>query len=193
MSIKGENDALTFLNECGGFTSLAEAERRYGWELRELLACQSLFGQLAKRPPVTWADYVQTLISPGSYLHPGMLNDIQRSASHTVEFRWKDSGSVHWHGAAHLAVIKTTNVVATILATIEIDHLRGAKFGLCARPDCPKFFEITSNHDRIYCSQECGHLVSVRNTRERQRSAHAKASLKKASKKAGTKKPPRRR
>jgi hypothetical protein len=176
MAIKGEEDALRFLNECGSFTSLADAESRHGWELRELLACQSLFGQLTTRPPSTWGHYAQTLISPGSYLHPGMLNDIQRSASHTVEFHWKDLRPVHWHGATHLAVIKTTNVVATILATIEIDHLRGATFRLCARPDCPRSFEITSKHNRIYCSQECGHLVSVRNTRER-RGQHAQRQV----------------
>jgi hypothetical protein len=54
-----------------------------------------------------------------------------------------------------------------ILTTITFDKFRGIKFANCARPDCPNPpYEITSKHGRMYCSQYCAHLESVRRKRK---------------------------
>jgi hypothetical protein len=193
MGLRGEQDVMTFLRKFGTMTPLSESESASGWQLTEILALQRLFGELARRSPETWSGIELPPNSPPSWsrISEGALNSLLRSARPTITFEW--TGGVltrQLYGAKHLAVVWAHDIVSAIIATIEIDHLRGAKFGLCARPDCPRFFEKVSNHNKIYCTQKCGHLVSVRNTRERQRSARAKASLKKASKKAGTKKPP---
>lgn len=52
-----------------------------------------------------------------------------------------------------------------IRATITIDFLYETKFRACARPDCPKTYQVRSKHPRKFCSQYCGHLVSQRRKR----------------------------
>ncbi|MBA3913440.1 MAG: hypothetical protein H0X25_06220 [Acidobacteriales bacterium] len=66
--------------------------------------------------------------------------------------------------------IRTTSCKAALCITVTSDLLRGVKFGLCARPDCPQpVFARESNHDRVFCSQYCGHLESVRRNRAAKR------------------------
>jgi hypothetical protein len=52
-----------------------------------------------------------------------------------------------------------------IVATIQVDHVRGARFSSCQRPDCHTVYQLESLHKRKYCSHECGHLESMRRTR----------------------------
>jgi len=61
--------------------------------------------------------------------------------------------------------VSTVECEPAIRATVAIDLLRKAKFGICARRDCKQPFAITSHHRRKYCSQYCGHLESVRRSR----------------------------
>ena len=128
-----------------------------------------MFTELATRSPETWNEYAQGLISPKSIVHRGIVSALALSSKHKIEFHWKGKPPVDWYGARNLAVIETTDALSAIVTTIELDHLRGAKFGACARTDCPQFFEITSNHKRKYCSQYCAHFASVRRTRARQK------------------------
>ena len=58
-----------------------------------------------------------------------------------------------------------------IVDTIIIDLLTKAKFRLCSRPDCRAPFRIESQHKRVYCSQSCGHLESIRRIRRRTKQA----------------------
>ena len=51
-----------------------------------------------------------------------------------------------------------------IRGSITFDFLRGAKFGICKREDCGTPFEM-SHKGKVYCSQYCGHLVSLRKKR----------------------------
>lgn len=62
-------------------------------------------------------------------------------------------------------VINAARCFDVIRVSITIDHLRGSKFRVCARPDCGMPFAIKSQHRRIYCRQYCGHLESIRKQR----------------------------
>jgi hypothetical protein len=180
MELKTDQQFLDFLNLVGKFTSLTEAERSYGWSLKELMGCQEMFRELATRSPETWREYAQGLISPNSIVHRGIVSAVAVSSKHKIEFHWKDRPPVGWYGARNLAVIETTDAISAIVTTIELDHLRGAKFGTCARKDCPKFFEITSKHRRKYCTQECAHLASIRRMRALQKRGASKSRVHKA-------------
>jgi hypothetical protein len=57
-----------------------------------------------------------------------------------------------------------------IRMTTTIDLLQQTKFQVCARPDCAVPFAVKSKHNRIYCTQYCAHLESVRRGRTAQRS-----------------------
>ena len=63
------------------------------------------------------------------------------------------------------AITEVTGTLRLILLSIFIDLLNHAKFRQCARPDCFAIFQIETRHRRIYCSQYCGHLESVRRNR----------------------------
>ena len=78
-----------------------------------------------------------------------------------------------------MAVIETEDVVSSILATLIIDHLRGAKVKVCARRDCSNFFEITSRHEKKYCQQYCAHIESQRRTRKKQKREASESQVQK--------------
>ncbi len=82
------------------------------------------------------------------------LNDFTRFK---VSFRWK--------GKKHFAVFEAGETLGAMLATIIIDHLRGAKYGFCARVDCGRPFEIETRHQRQYCRTYCAHLAGLRRRR----------------------------
>jgi hypothetical protein len=63
-------------------------------------------------------------------------------------------------------VIEADTCFDVIRTSITIDHLRGTKFRMCARPDCGMPFAIESRHKRAYCCQYCAHLESVRRNRQ---------------------------
>jgi hypothetical protein len=176
MELKTDEDHLAFLNQYGKFSLLGEFEKSRGWRRVDFEGWQTVFAELAKRAPETWSDYVDSLLPlrPGFDIL-GVRSALFFGSRHEVEFHCHGLPQIGWRGAKHLALLQASDVVSAIFATIEIDHLRGAKFGVCARTDCPKFFEITSRHSRKYCSQYCAHLESVRRTRGRQRKKRAKS------------------
>jgi len=63
------------------------------------------------------------------------------------------------------------SILEAILATAYIDGLKGIDYQLCALPDCSQVYEVSSKHERQYCSQACAHKASVRRRR-----AEAKAA-----------------
>jgi hypothetical protein len=63
------------------------------------------------------------------------------------------------------AEITATTFIEAVITTIKIDHLRGAKFQKCARPDCGTVFSVMGQRSRRYCRWYCGHLESVRKQR----------------------------
>jgi hypothetical protein len=61
-----------------------------------------------------------------------------------------------------------------IEAMISIDHLSNVEFGICKRDDCRKLYERITRQQRLYCSQECAHLVNVRKLRAAKKKAESK-------------------
>jgi CGNR zinc finger len=62
-------------------------------------------------------------------------------------------------------LICTITFLETLLATVLIDNAKGARVLKCARPDCGIVFSTDNQHERKYCSWDCGHLVAVRKFR----------------------------
>jgi hypothetical protein len=69
--------------------------------------------------------------------------------------------------------VSTEGCITAIDTTITVDFLKGVRFAVCERPDCSgtKYFAMTSEHVRKYCSQYCGHIESVRRGRLAQRNS----------------------
>ncbi len=55
--------------------------------------------------------------------------------------------------------------LGAIRTSVSIDFLRRVRFRICKRPDCGEPFPA-DRKGKQYCSQYCGHLVSVRRTRK---------------------------
>jgi hypothetical protein len=71
--------------------------------------------------------------------------------------------------------VKTDKCREAILMSVTIDKLRGVRFAHCARPDCPNPpYEMTSDHERMYCSQYCAHLESIRRNAKKKKSRQKK-------------------
>ena len=63
------------------------------------------------------------------------------------------------------------SILQGILTKTFLDSLNGMKSRLCSLADCMNMSEVTSKHERQYCSQACAHHASVR----RRRASTAKA------------------
>lgn len=74
-----------------------------------------------------------------------------------------------WSGKTPQAFIRPQYALQAMIATIQIDKLRGAEFRVCARHDCKKPPFRVEARNKIYCSIDCAHLVAVRNSRKRAR------------------------
>jgi hypothetical protein len=163
MSIRTEQQVLEFLNEHGEFSSHGKDDS-LGLSLQDVQVWQKIFAKLVRRQPDRWNQYVHEVLS--TQLQPHDWIPIFLGSRHRVEFQW--------HRAKYIALLRTFDVVSTIVATIQVDHLRGAKFGACARADCPKFFEFTTGHKRKYCGQYCAHFASLRRMRKKQQQLRKK-------------------
>jgi hypothetical protein len=73
------------------------------------------------------------------------------------------------------AGVITDTTIDAILASVFIDTLN-ADFQLCAFPDCPNIFEVTSDHAREYCSHACAHKAGMRRRRAEQKKERHKAA-----------------
>jgi hypothetical protein len=63
-------------------------------------------------------------------------------------------------------LITTTSFLQSVSLTIEIDRITQAKVKKCERPDCPVVFTWTGGRARKFHDWNCGHVVSVRNSRK---------------------------
>jgi hypothetical protein len=59
------------------------------------------------------------------------------------------------------AEVFVRTALEAILATIYVDHLNGINYQLCALKNCNTVYEVSSKHERQYCSQRCAHKASV--------------------------------
>ncbi len=74
---------------------------------------------------------------------------------------------IRWDGKAPRLLIRTEDALDVIIATVQIDKLRGAEFRVCARHDCKSAPFRVEARQKIYCCNDCAHLVAVRNSRKR--------------------------
>lgn len=64
-------------------------------------------------------------------------------------------------------ILTTTTFMDAMMLTLSLDRVLKAKVRKCARPDCREVFTFTTEHKRKYCCWDCGHLVSVRKGRKK--------------------------
>ena len=162
LTLETEADFLRFLNQVGLFFHGYSDD----WEEADFKGLQQVFRELLVRSPERWDSYFHKLRQETPEFNIPLILDtieIQSKVGFLLRFSWQ--------GAPHSAVIRAIGIVQAILTTIHIDHLRGARFGFCARPDCQRPFEIISKHKRKFCKQYCAHLESLRRMRKSQRRA----------------------
>jgi len=151
------------------------------WELRDqFLTCvpeecegfverTGAFGlaQFSKNDFVEW----QNLVREALLRDPWKWRELKSQFDRTKVRRLFEPQQITfaWDAAmAPSAKILTTDTLAAVIATLQVDVLRGAKFKVCARTDCVNPpFRVEAHRNKIYCSTECGHLVAVRNSRAR--------------------------
>jgi hypothetical protein len=148
LRVESEDDMLQFLNRTGVFDRDQEH-----WIVSDLFQFQQVIAYLLKTPPARW----KALKS---------IFKTQEIIEAVATYQTPRIGFV-WTEASHAAVIRTNTTLGALLATLQVDHIRGAKFAFCARANCRRQFEIESEHPRKYCSAECAHIEAVRQYRER--------------------------
>lgn len=73
--------------------------------------------------------------------------------------------SVEWTDSSLTGVVSVRTALNAIIASIQIDKMRGVKSKYCAA--CSSEFLLTNAHERKYCSHNCGHRVAMRRFRSR--------------------------
>jgi hypothetical protein len=58
--------------------------------------------------------------------------------------------------------VTVLNARQMLWTTVFADVAKGLNFKECKRRDCDRIFPVGSKHKRKFCTQYCGHLVSVR-------------------------------
>jgi hypothetical protein len=74
-----------------------------------------------------------------------------------------------WDGKVPSARIRSQDPLRSMIASIQIDKLKGATFRVCARTDCTNAPFRVGTRNKIFCSSDCAHLVAVRESRKRAR------------------------
>ena len=171
MNLRTENECANFLNKYGRFSNNKSIDEAIGWKFETLMKLQRVFTGLAVRPLKDWSNYANSLVFPqadGANIL-AVLSALSK-CQNSIEFRAIRMSSVTLKDAKYAAVVQAGDVISAVIATIQIDHVRESKFGACARPDCPCFYEIKSGHKRKYCSYDCAHVMAVRSQRQRENS-----------------------
>jgi len=158
---RSEEDFLKFLNQTGCFFRPKRLEPGlFGYSAMQ--EWQKLVRVFMKLRPENWSKYIDQLYREHHTFDVSMIGRVLRETRRIPT-------EINWDRDKPSARMRLHDTVSALLTTIQLDHMRGVKYKFCARPDCRKPFRIRSAHNRIYCSQECGHLQSVRAVRERKR------------------------
>lgn len=73
---------------------------------------------------------------------------------------------IEWRNDRPTGVIRCTNILQAVIATLHIDTLIDAEYRFCACRGCTNSFKV-KRRDQRYCSDDCKHRQVVRNSRER--------------------------
>lgn len=151
LSITQVADLAQFLSRTGRFSIFPDS-------FSGLTEWQEVFRRLMATRPAQWPK-----LKNSDSVSSHKLTAALKETAPRLQFRWKE-------GSAAL-VLYAGFTLRAIVATIQIDHLSGAQFRFCQRADCGQVYRVTSGHRRIYCSHECGHLVSIRRGRAAKQTA----------------------
>jgi hypothetical protein len=69
---------------------------------------------------------------------------------------------IEWKKGVAIGQVSADSPLQAIVATVQIDRMRGVRYDTCARPDCQRLYRIKTRHSRKYCTQKCAHLENVR-------------------------------
>ncbi|HTQ58049.1 MAG TPA: hypothetical protein VMI94_26475 [Bryobacteraceae bacterium] len=145
LGIRTDDDALAFLRRTGVFSRPGEA-----WTMKDISLFQNGFRHMLLTRPLKWR--------ASAFGDARLIRSILSKRMLRLEF--------HWSKKVHYAAILADTTLQAIVASIEVDHLGNASFGVCARRNCGRIFEFTTKHKRKYCSKRCGHAEVVRLSRE---------------------------
>ena len=115
-------------------------------------------------------------------IYPHVLWDLQlefRNALTSSSRRWLSKASLFLKklSVPPYFTVEESFCASAIRATITLDHLGRARFGICKRHDCRRLFERISKQKRIYCGHACAHVANMREQRDRARKGiHSKAT-----------------
>ena len=136
---------VEFLNKWGTWQSFSDPRttwdiypRPHLWRPQHIWERQNLFKEALINDPESWLTQTATNIVTGSTMS---------------EYPYRQC--------------LASGCEYALIVTITADLLNKVKFGICDRPDCRIPFPIESNHERKYCSQYCGHITSVRESRKK--------------------------
>jgi hypothetical protein len=154
LTLRHEDDFLAFLNQTGYFFREGTYASDQPLRLSDFAMWQRVFTGFLLRRPLVWEKRLDLVEPNGAEIMRAVR--LHRSFNVALE-----------DGREALFVAR--NTFSAILASIYIDHLRRAKFRLCARPDCRKPYEIESHHLRRYCTQYCASFQSLRRKRAQEK------------------------
>lgn len=83
---------------------------------------------------------------------------------------------VDWREGLPAGIIRCTNTLEALIATVWIDAVLGAKYRFCACRGCTKPPFMVKRRRQIYCDDDCKHLQVVRNIREREQKSKRNAA-----------------
>jgi hypothetical protein len=148
--VSGAFGARAFNGRALSFT-LDDLWRQQQWWLKALRDPQALKTKFGA-PPAPEAKSIQKL---SFALQTLRLNELP------MHIEWKRGGA--------FAVVETITGWEMLVATTHMGLLRHAKFESCARADCGIPFPRLSDHNQLYCSPECAHVVAQRALRKRKK------------------------
>lgn len=155
LRLKNDAQLLGFLNRTGSFMLMGGARRkRWYWEWQRLIR------DLVLHKPERWSR-MRKAFRPelAEWADP----DTRKGLVAELKFRIDSD--------APAAEVLVVGVLRGMMASIHIDHLSGAQFGVCERADCAMPYRIESAHRRKYCDPYCAHLESLRRARKRWKSS----------------------
>jgi hypothetical protein len=112
-----------------------------------------------------WQGLIRALLVTNPQQWASLANQFDPKKVRSIVHHENPRCSFIWTDGKPKAVLLTSVTLQAIVASTQIDHLRGAKFRFCMKPDCRQEYEVTSAHMRLYCSQACAHHASVRRNR----------------------------
>ena len=154
LGLKTDAEFMAFLNRTGLFTSF---RLNALWGYDEMRRWQRIVREFLIKHPLDWPEWLNKELLEAE--KGRFIVAVMKHQRPNVIFWWTRPKK------GHSVLFEAKTTLGALLASIQVDHLRNAKFRFCARTDCRKPFEIVSKHERRYCNWRCAHLETVRRGR----------------------------